>query len=231
MSKDYSLIKRLIIYVIGIFLLGLCVTFFIISELGVPPIASFPYSITLTTGISVGITTVFSHFCYIIIQIFLSKKIKWGSFLIQLSIAVLFGIFIDFTGWLFAFLPEAESYVLKGLYLVLAIMTCALALVFYFTADLPMMPYDTLTGIIVDKFKLPFGKARVMSDISVVVLSLAICFTFLHSFGSIGVGTLIAAYSIGRVSGILMPRMQPKLKAWIYPASNILVDQNKQISN
>ncbi len=214
-NRDHAFKKRVILYIMGIFLLGMGVTFFVFSDLGVPPIASFPYSITLTTGIPIGITTIIAHFIFIVIQIILTKKNDVRSFILQLIIAILFGLFIDLTSWFMGSLPEAKSYLLKFLYLTIGILSCAIALVLYLTAKLPMVPYDTLTYIIVEKVKKPFGKVRVLCDVSVVFISLTICLVGLHSFGSIGLGTLIGSYSIGKITGILMIRLQPLLQNWI----------------
>ena len=50
--------KRIIIYILGTFLLGIGVTFSIKADLGVSPVSSFGYAIALITSISVG-TAVF----------------------------------------------------------------------------------------------------------------------------------------------------------------------------
>lgn len=224
MNPNHSIVKRITIYIISLFILGLGVTFFISANLGVPPIASLPYSITLITGISIGITTVIAHFCFILIQIILLKRIKILSIITQLAITVLFGFFIDLTGWLLTFLPAANSYGLRGLYLIIGILSSSIAILLYFMADLPMMPYDTLTRTVVDKFHLHFGKFRVISDITVVLTSLTICLILLNTFGAIGIGTVIAAYSIGKISGIILLRFQPIIKNWIYPSSKVVND-------
>lgn len=123
---------------------------------------------------------------------------------------------MDFTIWLTKGLPEATSIVLIIVYLAISLILVALALLLYFTANLPTMPYDSLTYVIANTWKTPFSKAKITSDMLNVVLSLVICLLFIQSFGAIGIGTFIAAYGIGKMVGILLHKLQPSLKQWVY---------------
>ena len=66
---DYTITKRLMLYVAGLFLLALGSTFSIIADLGVSPVTSLAYALALTTGLSVGIMTVVANVIYIIFQV------------------------------------------------------------------------------------------------------------------------------------------------------------------
>ena len=123
---------------------------------------------------------------------------------------------MDFTIWLTKGLPEATSIVLIIVYLAISLIIVALALLLYFTANLPTMPYDSLTHVIANTWKMPFSKAKITSDMLNVVLSLVICLLFIQSFGAIGIGTFIAAYGIGKIVGVLLHKLQPSLKQWVF---------------
>lgn len=216
MNHTITITKRISIYIIGLFLLSLGATFSILAGIGVSPVTSLPYALALTTPLSVGITTVFANFVFIILQAIILKEIRWKNFFIQLIISFLFGFFMDFTIWLTKGLPEATSIVLIIVYLAISLIIIALALLLYFTANLPTMPYDSLTYVIANTWKTPFSKAKITSDMLNVVLSLVICLLFIQSFGAIGIGTFIAAYGIGKMVGILLHKFQPSLKQWVY---------------
>lgn len=221
MNHTVTITKRLMLYVFGLFLLALGSTFSIIANIGVSPVTSLAYALALTTGLSVGIMTVISNFIYILFQAVFLKHIRWKNFSIQLIIAFLFGSFMDVTIWLTKPLPDVDSIWLIVLYLALSLVLVAFALLFYFTAGLPTMPYDSLTHVIANKWKLPFGKAKITSDMINVVVSLIICLVFIHSFGAIGIGTFIAAYGIGKIVGMLLKHVQPGLKAWVLKEKEI----------
>lgn len=216
MNHTVVITKRLFIYILGLFLLALGATFSIRAGLGVSPVTSLPYSLALVTGQTVGVMTVVANFCYIVIQAIIIKQIHWKNFFIQLIIAFIFGSFMDFTIWITSILPVAESIFLIVLYLALSLLIVGIGLLFYFTAGLPTMPYDSLTYVVANHWKLPFGKAKITTDMLNLVLSLLLCLIFIHSFGAIGIGTFIAAYGIGKIVGVLLKKFQPALKAWTF---------------
>lgn len=66
------------------------------------------------------------------------------------------------------------------------------------------MPYDSLTHVIANTWKLPFSRAKITSDMVNVIITLIICLLFIQSFGAIGIGTFVPAYGIGKLAGVLL---------------------------
>jgi len=208
--------KRLGLYVLGLFLLSLGVSFSIQAGLGVSPVSSLAYAFSLTVGLSIGITTVLANVLFIIIQAILIKQIKLKEFVLQLVIAFLFGIFMDVTLFIVQLLPTPETIVFRCLYLIISLFVVACGLLGYFTAKLPLMPYDALTHVVSERFKLIFSKAKITSDLLNVCVAGVVCLIFIQSFGSIGIGTLAAAYFIGKILGWMMAHFQQPLQQWVY---------------
>ena len=67
-------IKRIILFVGGLFVMSLGVGLSIKSGLGVTPISSIPYSLTLTSGANIGITTIIFNAILVFLQIPILKK-------------------------------------------------------------------------------------------------------------------------------------------------------------
>lgn len=216
MNHSKIIFKRLLIYIVGLFFIALGATFSILANLGVSPVTSLPYALALITPLSVGITTILANVIFIVLQALLLKEIRWKNFFIQLIIAFLFGSFMDLTIWLTTSLPEANSIILMIIYLALSLVIVAFGLLLYFTANLPMMPYDSLTYVIANTWKMKFSKAKITSDLLNVIISLIICLLFIHSLGAIGIGTFVAAYGIGKIVGIFLHKLQPALKRWVF---------------
>lgn len=208
--------KRLFVYLLGLLLLALGSTFSILAGIGVSPVTSLPYGLALITNVSVGITTIIANILFICIQSILLKQIRWKNFFIQLIIAFIFGSFMNLTIWLTKSLPEANSIWLIIIYLILSLFIISLAILFYFTANLPMMPYDSLTYVVATKWSIAFGKAKITTDMLNVVITLVLCLLFIHSLGAVGIGTFIAAYAIGKIVGIFLHKFQPQLKDWVF---------------
>lgn len=211
-------IKRLVLYVVGIFFLSLGVSLSIQAGLGVSPVSSLAYAFSLTTGLTIGITTVLANVLFIVIQAILNKRIDLKDFTAQLIIAFLFGFFMDVTLFITHLFPTPETILDQFVYLLISLFVVSVGLLCYFTAKLPLMPYDTLTYVVSKRFKLKFSKAKISSDLLNVGIAGAICLVFIQSFGSIGIGTLLAAYFIGKIVGWMMTHYQQVLLDWVNKA-------------
>lgn len=221
--------KRITLYVIGLFLLSPGVSFSIQTSLGVSPVSSLAYAITLTAGLSIGITTVIANVLFIVVQIFLNKRVELREFTVQLIVVFLFGFFMDVTLFLVQLLPTPESFISKIIVLSISFYIISAALLFYFTAKLPLMPYDALTYVISERFKFTFSKAKITSDMLNVVIAAVICLIFIQSFGSVGIGTILAAYFVGKILGKLIPRFQQPLQQWIYRGKTDLTVEEREL--
>ncbi|WP_077212117.1 YczE/YyaS/YitT family protein [Bacillus dakarensis] len=209
-------LKRLLIYVLGLFFLSLGVSLSIIAGFGVSPVSSLACAGALTIGISVGTTTVMANVLYIIVQLILTRRRQLNEFAGQFIISFLFGFFMDATLLLVQLFPTPETIFMRSVYLIISLFIVAIGLLGYTTAKLPLMPYDALTYAISEKFNVKFGKAKISSDLINVGVAGAICLFFLGSLGSIGIGTLIAAYFIGKILGWMIPHYQQHLKQWAF---------------
>jgi len=208
--------KRIIVYIFGLLFLSLGVSFSIQAGLGVSPVSSLAYALTLTVGLSIGMTTVLANVLFIFCQVILNKRIDIKEFSLQLIIVFLFGFFMDATLFILQLLPAPESIFMRCLYLLISLFVVSFGLLNYFTAKLPLMPYDALTYVISERFKWRFSKAKITSDLINVGVAGAICLVFIHSFGSIGFGTLAAAYFIGKVLGWMLKNYQHPLQQWVF---------------
>lgn len=222
--------KRLTLYVIGLFLLSLGVSFSIQANLGVSPVSSLAYAISLTSGLTIGITTILANILFIFAQVFLNKKrIGLREFVVQLVIVFLFGIFMDVSLAIVQILPAPDTLVGKYLFLLISLYIISAGLLAYFSARMPLMPYDALTYVVSDRFNMKFGTAKISSDLINVALAGIICLVFLQSLGAIGIGTILAAYFIGKILSKMMPRFQPLLQSWVYKNKEDVTVEEKEV--
>ena len=208
--------KRLFVYIFGLFFLSLGVSFSIQAGLGVSPVSSLAYGFTLTVGLSIGMTTILANVLFIFCQVILNKRIDIKEFTLQLIIAFLFGFFMDATLFIVQLLPTPETIIVRCIYLLISLFVVSFGLLNYFTAKLPLMPYDALTYVISERFNWKFSKAKITSDLINVFVAGAVCLIFIQSFGSIGFGTLASAYFIGKILGWMMKNYQHPLQQWVF---------------
>lgn len=62
-----------------------------------------------------------------------------------------------------------------------------------------------------------FPKVKIGFDVSMVVISLISCLVFIKSFGSVGIGTIIAALLVGMVLGFISKRFGAVRDKLLYP--------------
>lgn len=208
--------KRIVLYLFGLFVLSLGVSLSIRAGYGVSPVSSLAYATTLTTGLSIGLTSVLSNILFIIIQAILSKRVMFREFSSQLLMSFLFGFFMDGTLFLVKLLPIPDSMYTRMALLIISLFVVSAGIISYITAKLPLMPYDALTIVISEKFNIKFSKAKISSDLINVCLAGSICLIFIQSLGSIGIGTFIAAYFIGKIIGWMIRHFQQPLQNWVF---------------
>lgn len=207
--------KRLFLYILGLFVLALGVSFSIEAHLGVSPVSLLAYAFTLSTGISIGLMTIAANIIFITIQVILSGRFYLKEAFMQLLITFLFGFFMDFTLFLVQLLPAPESMVMRWVFLIISLFVISLGLLAYFNAKFPLMPYDELTHVISERFNIQFSKAKITSDLLNIIVAGIISLIFVRSLGSIGIGTLAAAYFVGKIVGWLMKHYQEGLLKWV----------------
>ncbi|MGP9040159.1 YczE/YyaS/YitT family protein [Cytobacillus kochii] len=208
--------KRLVLYVLGLFFLSLGVSFSIQADLGVSPVSSLPYALSLSTGMKIGMMTVVANILFIIVGSILTKSFIVKEVVGQLIISFLFGGFMDLTLLLVQIFPSPQTIGMKIIFLLISLFVVAVGLLGYFNAKLPLMPYDALTYSISARFKMVFSKAKITSDLLNVCVAGAVCLIFVHSLGAIGVGTVIAAYFIGKILGWMTKLYEVPLKEWLW---------------
>lgn len=208
--------KQICLYAIGLFLLSFGVSLSITANLGVSPVSSLSLAFSLTSGVAVGLTTVIAHVLFIMIQVLLSKKLDVKNALVQLIIAFLFGFFIDLSLFIIPFFPAPETAFIQWTYLFVSLFLVAFGLFGYSNAGMTLMPYDELTKTISRECHMPFSKAKIIGDVANVIAAGAICLIFLKSFGSIGIGTVIASISIGKIVGVFNKNYKVLLTQWVF---------------
>ena len=183
-------IKRIILFVGGLFVMSLGVGLSIKSGLGVTPISSIPYSLTLASGANIGITTIIFNAILVFLQIPILKKRFKSKRLLQLINTVMFGYFTDLSLWILSPMP--------GLPLDVNFTLLIVGILIYMPANIAPLPGEGVVESISLAYNKRFSKVKVCFDTSMVVLSLIICGLFTSDiFGSVNIGTILAAIFIG----------------------------------
>ena len=170
--------KLIIKYVVGLFIMNIGIAFSIKSNLGSTPVVSVPYAISLITGIDIGICNTLFQCFLVLIEFMLLRSAFHPKHFLQVFVGILFGAFTSISMIILSIIPQASVLWVQILFLILGILC--------------------LTQAVSITTNQSFTKIKVIMDISWIVLSWILSFVFLGHFdGSAGIGTIIAAMSIG----------------------------------
>ena len=67
-EKKDNIKIRLVVYLIGLFIMTLGISMSVKSNLGVSPVSSIPYTITCITGLEIGKATILFHIVLVALQ-------------------------------------------------------------------------------------------------------------------------------------------------------------------
>lgn len=190
--------KLIIKYVVGLFIMNIGIVFSIKSNLGSTPVVSVPYAISLITGIDIGICNTLFQCFLVLIEFMLLRSAFHPKHFLQVFVGILFGAFTSISMIILSIIPQASVLWVQILFLILGILFLAFGLFLYVPTNVVPVAVDGLTQAVSITTNQSFTKIKVIMDISWIVLSWILSFVFLGHFdGSAGIGTIIAAMSIG----------------------------------
>lgn len=176
------------------------------SDLGVSPISAVPYTITCVSGMEMGKATIVFHCILVLFQILLLRRKFQIKNLLQIVVGIVFGYFTTFCNWCVGFLPDPHNIVLRLVMMLISIVLLAIGIFFYLPADIMPIAGEGCMQALSDVTKVDFAKVKVAFDVAMVVISLVTCLIVLRSLGSVGIGTVLAAFLVGITLGILNDR-------------------------
>ena len=192
------MIKRILAFVCGLFLMAMGVAFSIVSLLGTTPISSISYSLALITNIDIGITTFLFNASLIVIQFIILKSKFHKKRLLQFINCVLFGYFTDVALHIVSFIPFDASLWMCGLFLVINIFLTAFGIFVYMPANIAPLPGEGCVEAIAITTGWRFSSIKIAFDATMVVLSLVMCGLFYTNIlGAVNIGTFISAFFVG----------------------------------
>lgn len=206
-------VRRSVLLSIGMIIMSFGVAFSIKSELGTSSISSVPYVTSVISGLSVGVTTIIMNFLFILAQIIiLRKRYEWIQ-LLQLPAVVLFGVMIDVAGIVLEPIP-VSNYFQRWVLCIVGILLLALGVSLEVTADFVTTPGEGLVIAICKVTPMKFGNMKVLFDVILVCVAVALSFAFLGKLDGVREGTVASAVFVGLITKLFRKPMK-KLKIYL----------------
>lgn len=188
---------RIPMYFVGLFIMTIGIALSVKSNLGVSPVSSIPYTMTCVWGIEMGKATIIFHAVLVLIQILILRKRFKPINLLQVVVGIVFGYFTTFCNYLASFLPSTDNIAMRIVLMLVSTVFIAVGIFFYLPANLIPLAGEGVMQAVSDVTKIEFSKVKIGFDCSMVIISVITCLICIHSLGSVGVGTVIAAFLVG----------------------------------
>ena len=224
---------RLAMYFIGLFVMTIGIALSVKSNLGVSPVSSIPYTMTCVWGIEMGKATIIFHAALVLIQILILRKRFKPINLLQVVVGIVFGYFTTFCNYLATFLPSTDNIAMRIVLMLVSTVFIAVGIFFYLPANLIPLAGEGVMQAVSDVTKIEFSKVKMGFDCSMVIISVITCLICIHSLGSVGAGTVIAAFlvgfNLGRVNKAFGAKRDKLLGKRTYTEDDVLRERMEQL--
>lgn len=198
-------IKRIAIYILGLFTLSVGINISKLAGLGISPVSSVPYSLELITGISMGTASLIVYSFFILLQIILLRRNYKPVQLLQIVTTFFFSYFVNITNHdnLLSFVPMPGHYFIQLVYVLIGIVITGLGVFLYLLPNLLAMPPEGLVAALVEvtNERFTFSRMKVIFDEVCGLTGLLASLIFLGHLGAVREGTILSAIMIGKVVG------------------------------
>ena len=193
-------IKRIIVYIAGLIILALGIDLNTKTMLGISPIISVPYNISVISGWLLG-AVIFSYYVLLVIlQLLIQKKDFPVYQFLQIPCAFVTSAAVQIFDNV---IPVPGHIALKIIVLILAIVVTAIGASLVVEMKIVPNPADGLANIIGTKLGHGFGFGKNIIDFISITVSIIIGLVAKGSIIGIGIGTVITMIMTGRVIALL----------------------------
>lgn len=216
MFVQHNMVKRTVFSFISVFITGFAVSLFSLSGFGVDPFTSMNMNISSALGMRYGTYQLIINAFILLFVIIVAHRGLVGIGTVFNMIFV--GYSCEFFEKLLSPLSESGALALRLLFLAGGIIIMCLSSSLFFTANVGVGPYDTLSFMLTQSTKVPCKWTRVITDLAVVLIGLiasggiaAVLKGNFSEIKNIGIGTVITAFCMGPLVNFFNKRISSKL--------------------
>jgi len=177
--------NRLFNLILGLFICSIGITMTIQANIGYAPWDVFHAGLANLISTTIGLASILAGLCIVLIVYFFGEKLGLGTLLNM----ILIGLFIDVI-MRFNLIPKANNMFVGIIMLVIGLFTLSIGSYFYIGSGFGAGPRDNLMVLLKRKTGLSVGISRVIVELLATLIGWQLG-------GQLGIGTVIAAFSIG----------------------------------
>lgn len=200
--KLKDILKRYLVFCLGLYFLAAGIVLIIHSTLGTTPISSVNYVLSLNTPLTLGTCTFIINMVLIAGQFWLvrhnNSRQDTIEILLQIPFSFLFSAFIDFNMALASGL-QPSGYVASIALLLLGCLVQSIGVVLELKPKVAMMSAEAFVKYASRRYNKEFGQFKVYFDVTLVTCAVILSLLFTQSIEGVREGSLIAACLTGYI--------------------------------
>lgn len=214
-QKIISFLWQHLLLLLSLNLMTLGVALCVRSNLGSSVISSLPYVLSLAGNArlapewTIGTYTILMNFIFVVCQFLILRKNFEPLQLFQLIVGFFFGWLIDLNMWLTRSLV-CDTLVLQALTQWAGCTVMGIGIAFEIKCGSVTMPGEGISIAVSQATGLPFPKAKIRIDTTLVLLAITASFLFFGEWiwSAVGIGTLFAMIYVGLVVKYITPHIR-----------------------
>lgn len=214
-DKIISFLWQHVLLTISLFIMTLGVALCVRSGLGSSVISTIPFVMTLAgesdlaPGFTIGEYTYIMNFVLVGLQVLILRRKFQPVQLFQLIIGFLFGFLLDINMWITSVL-NCDGLFTKIIVQLAGCLVLAIGIAFEIRCGSITMPGEGFPVAISRVSGIPFAKAKILVDISLVAIAVILGYIYFSSWQwhVVGIGTLIAMVFVGATVKFIDPHME-----------------------
>jgi len=232
-----------LLLLVSLFVMTLGVALCVRSNMGSSVISTIPFIMSIggsrgkCPDLTIGEYTYIMNFVLVMLQILVLRRQFEPMQLFQLLIGFVFGFLLDFNMWFTS--SVVCTGVISGIIVqILGCIVLASGIPLELRCGSVTMPGEGLPVALSRAFGIPFPKAKIGVDISLVVIAVTISFIFFGQWlwSVVGIGTLMAMVLVGALVKAISPHLdwfdkllyyRPGFRRYIYGLAHYIYRRNK----
>ncbi|MBU5486889.1 hypothetical protein KQI77_01760 [Clostridium sp. MSJ-8] len=200
-ESSHSSIRGEVALLIAVIINSLGVVLMLYSGSGISAISSVPYAFSeVFKNISLGTWTYIFQGVLVMTLMILRKKFV-PAYLFSFVVGFIFGEMLDVHELWINVLPHTIAW--RIVYFIISYLLISIGIALSNRCCLPIIPTDLFPRELSDIFNTAYSKIKIAFDVTCLLITAGMTFIILGHLDGLGIGTILAAFTMGKMIGII----------------------------
>ena len=200
-SRTLPLFRGELALCIAVLINSFGVVLMLYSGAGISAISSVPFAFSEVWPVLTLGTWTYLFQGALVLSLMLLRKRFVPDYLFSFVVGFVFGKLLDVHEAWISILPYTLP--LRVVYFVVSYGLLSLGIALSNRCGLPIVPTDLFPRELADITKIPYPKIKIAFDVICLAVTCGLTFGFLHHIEGLGIGTIAAAFTMGKAIGLV----------------------------